>query len=224
MWCVAALDDEYIARMEDVLALYEKPIDPREPVVCLDEKPVQFLANVRPSSIREDGVRRIDYEYRRQGTANVFCAVEPRAGRHFVEATPRRTKRHFARMLKRLARAYPVADAIHLVVDNLNTHREASLIETFGPEQGAALWKRFRVHYTPKHASWLNQADRDQLARSRVFRAPKARDSARAALADARLATRRRRRTARHRLALHPAQGASQVQVRPSIEVTRVRH
>jgi len=159
MWCVAALDDEYIARMEDVLALYEKPIDPREPVVCLDEKPVQFLANVRPSSIREDGVRRIDYEYRRQGTANVFCAVEPRAGRHFVEATPRRTKRHFARMLKRLARAYPVADAIHLVVDNLNTHREASLIETFGPEQGAALWKRFRVHYTPKHASWLNQAE-----------------------------------------------------------------
>jgi hypothetical protein len=140
MWCVAALDDEYIARMEDILALYEKPIDPREPVVCLDEKPVQLLANVRRSSIREDG-------------------VEPRAGRHFVEATPKRTKRHFARMLKRLQGAYSAADVIHLVVDNLNTHREASLLETFGAEQGATLWNRFHVHYTPKHASWLNQAE-----------------------------------------------------------------
>jgi transposase len=159
MWCVAALDDEYIARMEDILALYEKPLDPREPVVCLDEKPVQLLANTRPSSICEDGVRRTDYEYRRQGTANVFCAVEPRAGRHFVEATSQRTKRHFAKMLKLLAAAYPDADVIHLVVDNLNTHREVSLLETFGPARGAALWQRFRVHYTPKHASWLNQAE-----------------------------------------------------------------
>ena len=159
VWCIPELNDEFVERMEDLLSLYEKPLDPKEPVVCLDEKPVQCLDEKRQTIRVRNGSYRRDYEYIRRGTVNVFCAVEPRAGRHFTKVTPNRKKPAFARMLRSLARAYPGVSTIHLVMDNLSTHTRKALVETFGAVDGEALWNRFTVHYTPKHASWLDQAE-----------------------------------------------------------------
>jgi len=150
MWCVAELNDEYIAKMEDVLETYEKPYDPAEPVVCLDEKPVTLHADVRPASAAEPGREaRRDNEYERRGTANVFCAVEPKAGRHFTFPTPDRSGFEFAQVAVTLALAYPEAKTIHLVMDNLNIHRRKALVDAFGAEMAAEVWGRFAVHYTP---------------------------------------------------------------------------
>ena len=160
MWCVAELDEEYLGKMEDVLALYEKPVNVREPVVCLDEKSVLLHAEVRPMQPVAPGREgRRDGEYRRCGTANVFCGVEPKAGRHFTRVTPTRSAAEFAQMVRVLADAYPRARTIHLVMDNLNTHCRKSLTDRYGDKVGARLWKRLTVHYTPKHGSWLNQAE-----------------------------------------------------------------
>jgi len=160
MWCVAELNDEYIAKMEDVLETYEKPYDPAEPVVCLDEKPVTLHADVRPASAAEPGREaRRDNEYERRGTANVFCAVEPKAGRHFTFPTLDRSGFEFAQVAVTLALAYPEAKTIHLVMDNLNIHRRKALVDAFGAEMAAEVWGRFAVHYTPTHGSWLNQAE-----------------------------------------------------------------
>jgi hypothetical protein len=157
---VADLDEDYIAKMEDVLAVYERPYDPKEPVVCLDEKPVTLHADVRPASPAKPGREaRRDNEYERCGTANVFCAVEPKAGRHFTFPTPDRSGFEFAQVAVRLALAYAEAKTIHLVMDNLNIHRRKSLTDVFGPEMAAEVWTRFTVHYTPSHGSWLNQAE-----------------------------------------------------------------
>jgi hypothetical protein len=160
MWCVAELDDQYIAKMEDVLETYEKPYDIAEPVVCLDEKPVTLHADVRPSTPAQPGREaRRDNEYERRGTANVFCAVEPKAGRHFTFATPDRSAFEFAQVACELALQYPEAETIHLVMDNLNIHRRKSLTDIFGLEMGSEVWDRFTVHFTPTHGSWLNQAE-----------------------------------------------------------------
>ena len=160
MWVVADLDEDYIAKMEDVLKTYEQPYDPQEPVICLDEKPVTLHADVRPTSPAQPGREaRRDNEYKRCGTANVFCAVEPKVGRHFTFPTPDRSGFEFAQVVVRLALAYPAAKTIHLVMDNLNTHGRKSLTDYFGEKKGGALWKRLTVHYTPKHGSWLNQAE-----------------------------------------------------------------
>jgi hypothetical protein len=160
MWCVAELTPDYIAKMEDVLAVYEKPYDAVEPVVCLDEKPVSLHADVRPPIPAKSGsVAKRDNEYKRCGTANVFGVVEPKAGRHFTAATPNRRGAEFARMVGHVADQYPQARTIHLVMDNLNIHCRKSLVDYYGEQQGGPLWDRFTVHYTPKHGSWLNQAE-----------------------------------------------------------------
>jgi DDE superfamily endonuclease len=160
MWCVADLNDDYIARMEEVLAVYERPDDAQQPVVCLDEKPVTLRADVRPGSpAAPGGEARRDSEYERRGTANVFCVVEPKAGRHFTFATPDRSRFEFAQVICRLALAYTEAETIHLVLDNLNTHCRKSLTDQYGAELGNQSWNRFTVHYTPIHGSWLNQAE-----------------------------------------------------------------
>lgn len=160
MWCVADLDAAYIARMEDLLALYERPYHRKEPVVCLDEKPVSLHAEVRPPRPPRPGhLAKRDSEYRRCGTANLFAVVEPKAGRHFTCATPDRSAAQFARVAQRVVAAYPGARTIHLVVDNLNIHCEKSLTDQFGPFLGRRLWQRLTVHFTPKHGSWLNQAE-----------------------------------------------------------------
>lgn len=146
--------------MEDLLDLYERPLDPKGPVVCLDERPVTLHAHLRPPSPAKPGREaRHDCEYVRRGTANVFCALEPRAGRHMLRATADRSGIEFAAMLCEIARQYPRARTIHLVLDNLSTH-SLHCVQTALPEKWATrLWRRFTVHYTPKHGSWLNQAE-----------------------------------------------------------------
>src|SRR3954471_24630244 len=151
MWCVAELNEDYIAKMEDVLETYERPYDPEEPVVCLDEKPVSLHADIRPRSPVVPGREaRWDSEYKRCGTANVFCAVEPKAGRHFTYPTPDRSGVQFAQVMAELAIHYSKVRTIHLVVDNLNIHRQKSLTDLYGFEFGEEIWNRFTVHYTPK--------------------------------------------------------------------------
>jgi len=119
MWCVPELNDEYIEKMEDVLETYEQPYNQNEPVVCLDEKPVTLHAEVRPPSAAVPGREaRRDSEYKRCGTADIFCAVEPKAGRHFTFPTPDRSAVEFAQVIFKLALAYPKAETIHLVMDN----------------------------------------------------------------------------------------------------------
>jgi len=160
MWCVADLNEEYIDKMEDALETYERPYDATQPVVCLDEKPVTLHADVRPASLAKPGREaRQDSEYERCGTANVFCAVEPKAGRHFTFPTPDRSGFQFAQVLFQLALQYPKAEKIHLVMDNLSSHHLKSLTDLYGKEMGSEVWNCFIVHYTPKHGSWLNQAE-----------------------------------------------------------------
>jgi transposase len=157
---VAELDEQYIARMEDVLAMYEKPFSEQEPVVCVDEKPVVLHSDVRPTRpMRPGRVLRRDSEYKREGTANVFCGVEPKRGKHFTKATANRSSPEFADYLLEIVAAYPYADTIHLVMDNLSSHTRTALVQRFGENIGGLLWDRFTVHYTPKHGSWLNQAE-----------------------------------------------------------------
>jgi transposase len=160
MWCIAELNEEYIACMEDVLKIYERPLSEREPVVCVDEKPVVLHADVRPPRpMRPGRIARRDCEYERRGTANVFCGVQPKAGRHFTKPTPNRSSPQFADYLVEIAASYPEADTIHLVMDNLSSHHRKALVDRFGESLGGLLWERFTVHYTPKHGSWLNQAE-----------------------------------------------------------------
>jgi hypothetical protein len=158
MWCVAELNEEYIEKMEDVLQTYEKPYN--EPVVCLDEKPVSLHADVRPPEPAAPGkIAKRDNEYERRGTANVFCAVEPKAGRHFTWPTPDRSAAEFAQLIGELTNHYPSAETIHLVLDNLNIHCRKSLTDYYGVRGGGFIWDRLTPHYTPKHGSWLNQAE-----------------------------------------------------------------
>jgi transposase len=146
--------------MEDTLGIYEKPYDPAQPVVCLDEKPISLHNDVRaPIPAKPGKPAKQDNEYERCGTANVFGVVEPKAGRHFTTATPNRSGAEFARMVKYVAKRYPAAETIHLVMDNLNIHCRKSLTDCFGEQKGGEIWDRFTVHYTPKHGSWLNQAE-----------------------------------------------------------------
>src|SRR6478735_7523543 len=160
MWVVADLDDAYIAKMEDVLELYERPYNRQEPVICIDEKPITLHADLRPASPAVPGREaRQDNEYERRGTANIFCAVEPKAGRHFTFATPDRSAFEFAKVAFEIALQYRGVRTIHLVVDNLNIHRRKSLTDLLGDQFGKEVWDSFTVHYTPTHGSWLNQAE-----------------------------------------------------------------
>lgn len=157
---MAELTPEYIERMEDVLALYEKELNPLAPVVCLDEKSTQLLEDSRPEIPLKPGrTGKRDSEYIRRGTCNIFCGVEPKAGRHMTWVTKNRKADKFARVMMKISQCYPGARTIHLVMDNLNTHCEKSLVDYYGVKKGQTLWREFTVHYTPKHGSWLNQAE-----------------------------------------------------------------
>jgi hypothetical protein len=135
LWVVADLDEDYIAKMEDVLEVFERTYDPQQPVVCLDEKPITLHADVRPPSPAAPGRdARRDNEYERCGTANVLCAVEPKAARHFTFAMPDRSGFELAQVAVTLAMACPEAKTIHLVMDNLNVHRRKVLVDAFGLE------------------------------------------------------------------------------------------
>jgi transposase len=160
MWVVPEISAEFVEKMEDVLRVYARPHDPARPVVCLDERPVVLRDAARPGVPARPGhPARTDYEYVRNGVANIFCIVEPKTGKRLTHATRRRTSKDFGRALHRIAKAYPKAKRIHLVVDNLSTHSERACIEAFGDREGRSLWARFKVHFTPKHGSWLNAAE-----------------------------------------------------------------
>ena len=155
--------------MEEVLDVYHRPYDSMRPQVCLDETSKQLLEHVRvPIGASPGTPRRVDDEYRRCGTANIFLAVEPLAGSVITEATEQRTSQDFARFLHRLSdQEYPKAERIVLVMDNLSTHSLSSLYETFEPEQARRLAHRFELHFTPKHGSWLNVAEMELSVLSR---------------------------------------------------------
>jgi hypothetical protein len=147
--------------MEDVLAVYARPRDPRRPVVCMDEKPYQLLGQVRdpiPAAPGRD--RREDSEYVRHGTCSIFAWVEPLRGWRRVHAHPHRTKIDWARQVRRLlTHDYPDAETVVLVMDNLNTHGIGSLYEAFDPATAFTLAQRLEIHHTPRHGSWLNIAE-----------------------------------------------------------------
>ncbi len=147
--------------MEDVLDLYTEPYYPTRPVVCFDETSTQLLAEVRvPLPAQPGRPRRQDYEYRRGGTRNLFLVCEPLAGWRHVAITERRTMQDFAHQMRWLVDvAYPDAPLVRVVLDNLNTHRMASLYEIFPAAEARRIVKRLEFHYTPKHASWLNMAE-----------------------------------------------------------------
>lgn len=161
MWCIPKVTPEYEERMMDVLEVYEQPYDPKFPVVCVDEKSKQLTAESRPGIPAKPGkVAKQDYEYVRHGTANLFVAVEPKGNRRKVKVTKRRTKVDFVKFIKRLVEYdYRKAEKVILVLDNLNTHFEKSFREVLKTDQAARLLKRIEFHHTPKHASWLNQAE-----------------------------------------------------------------
>ncbi len=147
--------------MEDVLAVYERPYDPKRPVVCADESNKELHKTPGGILPAETGqVARQDYEYERNSTANMFMTVEPLIGKRRVRVTDRRTKQDFAELLRCLSDDdYPEADIIVLVTDNLNTHSPACLYERFEPAEARRLAERFEWHYTPEHGSWLNMAE-----------------------------------------------------------------
>jgi hypothetical protein len=147
--------------MEDVLEVYKRPYDPKRPVVCLDETSKQLIGEVAASVPAAPGqVAHYDYEYVRNGVANLFMIFEPLAGQREVEVTDRRTKKDYALCLRKIAdELYPDAEVVVLVQDNLNTHSPASLYEAFEPVEARRLMNRFEVHYTPKHGSWLDMAE-----------------------------------------------------------------
>lgn len=161
MWCIAELDEEYIERMEDVLDVYARPYNANCPVICVDEKPVPLISDITPRlPPRGPGdVMLKDYEYQRGGSANVFCAVEPKAGMYFNKVTECRDGLEFSIFLTELARHYASASKIVLVMDNLSTHSPEILHQHLGADLAKQLLKRFEIHYTPVHASWLNQAE-----------------------------------------------------------------
>ena len=151
----------FVAALEDVLAVYARPQDPERPQVCVDEGGKQLIGDVRPPlPVRPGTPRRQDYEYERQGMANLFMVFEPLAGTRQVEVTERKTDQDFARLIRRVVDEwYPAADKIVLVLDNLSTHGPAALYETFEPAEARRLLEKLEWHYTPKHGSWLNVAE-----------------------------------------------------------------
>ena len=149
-----------MAGMEKVLDTYKKLLDPRYPVVCMDESPRQLISETRVPILPSPGrPARHDYEYKRNGVCNIFLACEPLAGKRMVGITGKRTKSDWAYFIEEIAKTYKDADKIILVMDNLNTHTPGSLYETFSPEKAKELWDRFEFIYTPKHGSWLNMAE-----------------------------------------------------------------
>ena len=155
------MSGEFVARMEDVLDLYEEEYDPERPVVCFDETSKQLIGHTRePIDAQPGRLERYDYEYRRNGTRNLFMFCEPKGGFRHVEVTDRRTAVDFAEQMRWLVdQAYPDAAVIRLVLDNLNTHKLGSLYEAYEPSEARRIAQRLEFHHTPKHGSWLNMAE-----------------------------------------------------------------
>ncbi len=161
-WCLPPeANAEFVCQMEDVLDVYHRPLDPKRPLVCLDEaskQPIGAVAEPVPAAPGQPA--RVDYEYVRDGTANLFMISEPLTGWRHVEVTDRRTAVDFAEVVRALVEeVYPEAEKVVLVLDTLNTHKLASLYEAFPPEQARRIAEKLEIHHTPKHGSWLNMAE-----------------------------------------------------------------
>ena len=168
-WCIGQITGEYLARMEDVLSIYNQSFDEKRPVVCFDELPVQLLGEiVAPLPLKKDQPKRIDYEYKRAGTAVLLVAFEPLSGKRIVEVSHRRTKADYCRFMRRVTGEFAAAEKIVLVQDNLNTHNASSFYENLPPAEAFELMNRFEFHYTPKKGSWLNIAELELSAISRI--------------------------------------------------------
>jgi len=161
MWCIANIDGEYIARMEDLLDLYAEPHDPKRPVVCFDESPIQLIGEVRVPITPKPGKRyRYDSEYKRNGTANLFVMVDANRSWRKVKVTDRRANQDFAVCIRDLVDIdYPDADKVRVVMDNLSTHTASAIYQTFPAAEARRILRRLEFHYTPKHASWLNMVE-----------------------------------------------------------------
>ena len=159
MWCIP-VGSEYVARMEDILELYTSKPSLNRPVVCFDETPVQPIGETRlPWPAQPDQTARIDYEYRRNGTANLFVFLNAHQPSRHIKVTARRTAIDFAECMRDLVYVhYPDAQTVRVVLDKRSTHNAAALYEAFPPEQARAILRRLEFHYVPKHASWLNMA------------------------------------------------------------------
>ena len=168
MWCIGQITGEYLARMEDVLSLYQLPPDQKRPVICLDELPFQMLGEkVAPIEMKPGSLKKFDYEYERGGVASVFVALEPLTGKRLVRVYPRRTKVDYCRFAQEIVKTWGGVEAVVLVQDNLNTHNASSFYENLPPSEAYSLMKRFEFHYTPKKGSWLNMAELELSALSR---------------------------------------------------------
>jgi transposase len=161
MWCIPKVDAEYVARMEDILDLYAEPPDLKRPVVCFDESPTQLIGEMRqPIPARRGQLERYDYEYRRNGTANLFVFLDAHRSWRKVKVTDRRTASDFALCMRELVDDhFPEADRIRVVLDNLSTHSSAALYAALPPAEARRVFRRLEFHYTPKHASWLNMVE-----------------------------------------------------------------
>jgi transposase len=161
MWCIPCVDSEFVERMEDVLDLYAEDYDPLRPVVCFDEKPYQLVGETRvPVKAKPGQPRRIDYEYCRNGTANIFVFVGASHSWRHAKVTGHRGNIDFAECMRDLVDVhFPDAEKIRVVMDNLSTHRLKNLYEAFPPEEARRIIRKLEIHHTPKHASWLNMAE-----------------------------------------------------------------
>ena len=161
MWCIGQLTPQYRQRMYAVLDLYQRPYNCAEPVVCVDEKSKQLLAAKHPDlPVKPGHPCKVDYEYERKGTRNLFVAVEPLAGWRQIQVTRHRKKADFVHFIRQLLQGrYRHAKKVHLVVDNLNTHFASVFVEVLGQKRAQKLLNRVEFHYTPKHGSWLNMAE-----------------------------------------------------------------
>jgi hypothetical protein len=170
-WCIPPkANGAFVAQMEEVLDLYEKPHDSRYPLICMDETSKQLMDDVQPPVLLQPGqVARQDYEYERNGVCNLFMCFEPLQSQRHVQVTDQRTAVDWAHFMSDLAQVqYPDAKRIVVVMDNLNTHGPGSFYEAFAPAEAKRLAARFEFHYTPKHGSWLNMAEIELSALSRM--------------------------------------------------------
>jgi transposase len=160
-WCIGKVTSEFLWRMEKILDIYEQPYDPQHPQICFDERPCQLIDDVlTPLAMKPGKPKREDTQYERKGVCSLLIAFEPLTGQRFVQIRKQRTKQDYAYFMKELADAhYSKAEQIALVQDNLNTHTPGSFYATFPAEEAFALAERFQMHYTPKHASWLNMVE-----------------------------------------------------------------
>ena len=161
MWCITSITEEYRNRMYILLDLYQQEYDEQHPVICMDEKSKQLISDLRGIIPMKPGsAEKYDYEYKRNGTRNIFVAVEPLAGKRKVQVTQTRKKDDFAYFIKELVeKDYAKAETISLVLDNLNTHFACSFYKTFSKREAKKILDRITFYYTPKHGSWLNMAE-----------------------------------------------------------------